>query len=116
MKYLIDVPAGGKLEIQYGVIQADIDAGVPEDCWRCPIARCIERTMPGWGAEVDACEITLYPLEEDGTLMIEQPMYRAQSPGNCVSFMGDFDDELSVGPFTFQLEWRAVVPPVVSGG
>lgn len=91
---------GKEVEFTWQVTQEDIDAGEREDCFKCPIARSLNRVLPGLVAEVDQAEISLY--EPDEGAGPGEEVYHANMPDNGTDFIWEVDQEGfdHVGPIT----------------
>lgn len=107
----IDAPVGTAISFSFAMTGNDIDAGEKEDCWSCPIAQCINRTLPDYESEVDGNLINLYELqyEEDGRPYQGDLVFQAKTPIVCQEFISEFDDwyddaEPAYEPITFTLE------------
>jgi hypothetical protein len=88
---LMDIEESIKVEIT----QFDIEDGVPEDEFHCPIAVAIRRTLKPFIVEVSAVDVELQYGDgryEKWTLSEEGKM-----------FVSRFDDGLPVTPFTLEL-------------
>lgn len=82
--------------ITVNVTEEDIKEGIKEDCWRCPIARAINRALPdGWVCDVSNYKVTLIknlcPVEV-------HPL-----PWVARGFISMFDSGNVVEPITFEL-------------
>lgn len=89
-----------KLKIE--VTQGDIDNGVKDSPWFCPISRAVDRALAASGVMGEtAVTYKAIAVFEDDDLV--QAALRAVPPELAVNFMKDFDSERTCLPFSFQL-------------
>ena len=83
--------------VRITVTQADIDAGVREDCHNCPIARAVKRAFPG------ASNVTV-----EGMICFDhgQQTFDCVLPPVADDFIDRFDNGLQVAPFGFDAEFN----------
>lgn len=79
------------------VTQEDIDNGIPEDCWRCPVARAVCRVLSASESDisVDGVNITHFLGPGD---WIDYP-----TPQLVNEFIEAFDAKSTVIPFSFDI-------------
>lgn len=85
----------------------DLDSGVREDCWRCPIANAVNRLFPGLHAQVDAHGITVYehdPVTEGPG----RPVWFTPMPDDALDYMFAVDEKEPVGPAKFRVTFRRI--------
>lgn len=78
--------------VEVTVTQEDIDAGVPCDAGKCPIARRLHSLFGGTWEVMNS-----HALLEMGP--------RIRLPDQAIDFADDFDAGLPVRPFTFTLDY-----------
>lgn len=75
------------------VTQDDIDNGHRNDCERCPVAIAIRR-----------CIDVPYGVDVGGNTRIITPIGNFKYPSTVRKFIHNFDNQLTVKPFTFNLK------------
>ena len=92
------------------VTQEMIDAGVVEDCEKCPIARAVNELLSGdYSAEVYGC----HSFIRSGHVCMDVEML---TPDFAASFIKEFDNREPVNPFSFTLPREAFPPGVLKEG
>lgn len=85
---------------QFEVTQEDIDHGIRYSCRECPIARVINRTFSK-EILVDGANLSV-PFCADIVGIIEYKLF--ELPQEVKNSIRDFDKQLKVEPFTFEME------------
>lgn len=107
------MPDAKSFELSWQVTQDDIDHGEREDCDKCPVARAINRVLPGFLADVTSGWIVLWEYTTDGrgNLWPVRQAFRARTPSNAETFIEDFDDDEPVGPIWVTATFELVTQP-----
>lgn len=79
------------------VTQEDIYFGQRKECYKCPVALAINRSLPEMTAKVGHFDICLY----DAT---RKPLRTVETPLSVWVFITKFDLGRRVEPFSFELE------------
>lgn len=100
MHALSDLEPYQQIKFTWEVTKSDIDQGKQQDCWDCPVARSLNRVLPGLMADVQIGEIQLYYCDED--IANGRVAFEAMMPEIGNEFIMDYDGygEDSVGPIT----------------
>lgn len=81
--------------ITVNVTQEDIDHGVANNCFKCPIARAVERALPGSD-----------PTVRNFVYLYGTHCGSADLPLKAGEFIDRFDNNESVSPLTFDLTFH----------
>jgi hypothetical protein len=84
----------------FDVTQDDIDQGRPRDCYNCPVARSVVRTL-GLGPAADEWTVGSWVIA--GWLRDRQ-VVSVPAPIRVCRFIDEFDRGQPVEPFSFELE------------
>lgn len=87
------------------VTEEDIEAGERFDCWKCPIARSMQREFPDFITEADPTQLSLLKEDDAG---VENYVWQADTPDNADQFMADFDNDNPVEPFEITVTFKHV--------
>lgn len=84
----------------FDVTQGDIDKGEPFDATNCPVGRCIKRTLRLSDKQAEGLLVDVSTLEYADP---DCDVILATFPKSVVDFLADFDNDITVKPFSFTL-------------
>ena len=91
------------------VNQNDIDTGVPQDCWACPVQKAIRKlTLPDVTVTVGDQDMVVRIWNKDSRFTCLP--HEVTLPDIAINFIEDFDDHgpTAVKPISFQIDMPKV--------
>jgi hypothetical protein len=85
--------------VRIDVTQEDINAGVPRDSCRCPIAHAIDRAIGS--TSMDCVSVNAFKVS---VWRDERRLWSALTPPDLIDFIKAFDHDRDVKPFSFDLD------------
>jgi len=85
--------------IKISVTQDDIDKGIKNNCEKCPIARALARSFPGYFNLASIYYLSVKAHQKDFYV------FMMDTPKVCYDFIRDFDQGKPVTPFEFEISY-----------